>query len=74
MLSATDRRSDRARPERGRGRGAGSRPAPGLTTTTDAAPAPLDGDYLVFARFAAANSQFTSLSKNTCTYPGRRFW
>jgi hypothetical protein len=39
---------------------------PGLTTATDAAYARLGSDYLVFAQFAAAKSQSTSLSKNVC--------
>ena len=30
--------------------------------------------YLAFARFASTKSQLTSLSKNVCTYTGRRFW
>ena len=46
----------------------------GSAAPSNGAAGHLSPAYLAFARFAAAKSQLTSLSKNVCAYTGRRFW
>jgi hypothetical protein len=67
MVPACGRRSDQTPVNAGEAGGGGLSPAAaGLTYPTITAVTPR-GDYLMAAKFAAADSQFTSLSKNAWT-------